>query len=139
MSTQKFSVTSDSETIDRVRTITGYDDVPDELTQSDMSNLLDAAKSKVFKDANTTAWYSDHNMGEVLVYTLSVMAKFRVENYSVGKWSLGNESVSTLNANPDEEGQLNFWFSEINENLDDSDETDSGGTGVAELTSTYNW
>lgn len=123
----------------RVRTITGYDDVPDELQQGDMSNLLDASKAKVYKDADTTAWYEDHNMGEVLVYTLAVMAKLRVENYSVEQWSLGNESFTTLNANPDEEGQLNFWLGEINDNLDESDETDSGGTGVPELTSTYNW
>lgn len=139
MSTQDFSVTSDSEVTSRVRTITGYDDQPDELPQADLSSLLDAAKSKVYSDSETTAWYSDHNMGEVLVYTLAIISKLRVENYSVKKWSLGNESITTLNANPDEEGQLNFWLDIINNNLDESDETDSGGTGVPELTSTFNW
>lgn len=139
MSTQSFSVTSDSELTSRVRTITGYDDTSDEVPQSDMTDLVDVAKADVFSETDTTEWYSDHHMGEVLVYTLCVKAKLRVENYSVSQWSLGNESVTTLNAVPDEEGQLQFWIGKIEDNMDDSPVTDEGGSGVAELTSTYNW
>lgn len=139
MTTQSFSVTSDTETMNRVRTITGYDDVPDELPQGVLTNLIDAAKAKIYSEAESTAWYSDHFMGEVLVYTLAVMSKLRVENYSVQKWSLGNESVTTLNANPEEEGQLMMWIDIINNNLEESDETEVGGSGVPELTSTFNW
>lgn len=139
MSTQSFSVTSDSDVITRVRIITGYDDQPDEIPQTTMSGLLDAAMAKLYSDIQTTAWYSDHNIGQALVYTLCIMSKLRVENYSVKKWSLGNESLTTLNANPDEEGQLQEWNDEINDNLEDSDEASITGDGVAELTSTYNW
>lgn len=139
MSTQSFSVTSDSETRTRVRTITGYDDTVDEIPQATLSNLLDAAKAKVYSDADTTAWYSDHHMGQVLVYTLCIQSKLRVENVSTKSWSLGNESITALTADADVEGQLNEWNDEINENLGDSDETESGGSGVAQLTVAYDW
>lgn len=139
MTTKSFSVTTDTETIARVRTITGYDDTVDEISQATLSNLLDAAKAKVYSDADSTAWYSDHHMGQVLVYTLCIQSKLRVENVSTKSWSLGNESITALTADPDVEGQLNEWNNEINENLGDSPETDSGGHGVAQLTSTYNW
>lgn len=139
MNTQPFTVTSDTDLVDRVRFITGYEDDPKELPSSDMDGLIQAAKSDVYSEAETTEWYDEHHLSEVLVYTTCIKCKLHIENYSVSKWSIGNESVSTLQAVPDEEGQLMEWYSEVEDNLDDSPETDSGGTGVPELSSTFNW
>lgn len=138
MSTQSFSVTSDNEVEARFRTITGYDDTDDEVPLTVFDGILQAAKAKVYGDTGSTNWYADHHLGEVLVYTCAIIAKHRVENYSVAQWSIGNHSVTTT-ADSDESALIQQWLDIINNNIGESDETDGSAGMTPKWSGNYNW
>lgn len=139
MSTQTFSVTSDNEVEQRFRTLTGYDATENEVPITVFDGILQAAKAKVYGETGSTNWYSDHHLGEVLVYTTAVIGKQRIENYSVEKWSIGSHSVTTT-ADDEESVLIQTWIDIINDNVENSDETDgSAGSLTPKWSGNYNW
>lgn len=137
---QPFSLTSDSEVEERVRTLTGYEDTSEELPSSDFSTasenegVLGAAKAKIYTDVGLDDWYTDHHVGEALAYTAAILAKDRLENYTVESWTIGNgaESVEVRDASPGDSRQIESWANEVEQSLAKSSKTD--GTGIPRLT-----
>lgn len=132
--TQAFSLTTNDEVEERVRTLTGYEDNADELPSADFSTsnenegVLGAAKSKIYIDVGVTDWYSDHHLGEALAYTAAIIAKERLENYTVEQWTIGNgaESVVVRGAAQDE-GQILSWVNRVEEAIAKSSHGDGAG------------
>lgn len=145
MTTENFSLTSDAEVEERVRTLTGYEDTSKELPSADFSDdqnsnegVLGAAKSKIYTDLETTDWYANHHLGEALAYTAAIIAKERLENYTVDQWTIGSgaESVVVRGADQDS-GQILSWVQSVERAVAKSDQSD--GASRPRLTFKPNW
>lgn len=119
--TKSFDITSDSELKSAVRAETSYEDTSDELPDSQLTDLIDRAKHRVFLETNSDAWYSDSGLGFVLVAYTCMRAKAAVENAAIQQYSLGDESVTLRNADPDTSQQINQWAMDVQIGLDASD------------------
>lgn len=121
-----YTVDSEADLKQLARGITGYEDTPDELPASDMSTLIQVAAMNVQNDTGSEKWFSDSGLGQALLFTLSVRAKERVENYSVSSWSVGDQTINVQGAGDDEQAQFQNWNEQINKGLEASDVVTTG-------------
>lgn len=111
---------NDSELRAAVRAETQYDDEPDELPQSELSDILERAKAKVELTTESDQWYSDDGLGFALVAYTCMRAKAAIENVPLSGYSLGDERVSFDADPPDESQQLQQWAQDVSDGLDAS-------------------
>lgn len=108
-----YHITDDSTLKTRVRSATGYADNEDELLESDLDNLLNDAKLRVFLETQSEAWYTDKGLGMVLLAYTNMRAKAAVENFAIDGYTLGNETVKTRNATPEQSQQIQQWADDV--------------------------
>ena len=118
---QSFGITEDSELKERARSATGYADDSDEgILESDLDNIVKDAKTKVYLETQSTDWYSDDGLGFSLLAYTCMRTKATVENFAIVKYSLGNESVTTRNATPEQSQQIQQWADDVRSGLNAS-------------------
>lgn len=112
-----YVIQSDAQLKARVRTATQYANNEDELADSDLDNIVDDAKLKVYLETGTDQWYTDSGIGLVLYAYTCMRAKAAVENISIEKYTLGNETVTMRNADPEDSQQIQQWADDIRTGL----------------------
>lgn len=119
---ESFSVTSDTELKDRVRSATDYaDDSEEGIADSDLDNIIKDAKSKVFLETRSKSWYTNDGLGFALIAYTCMRAKAQVENFAISSYELGNESVTTRNATPEQSQQIQQWADDVRTGLNASE------------------
>lgn len=126
-----YIITSDEQLKDRVLSATQYDEDDFTRTDTDLDNLIDDAKLKVFVKTGSDAWYTDSGIGMALYAYTCMRAKAAVENISIEGYTLGNETVKMHNATPEQSQQIQQWVDDIADGLGSSTAVNSAGsTGV---------
>jgi hypothetical protein len=113
-------IQSDSDLRDAVRAETSYDDTEDELPQSQLDTLIDRAKHRVSVETGSEQWYSDDGLGLVLVAYTCMRTKSSMENFAIEEYSLGNQDITTRNADPEDSQQIQQWAEDVRVGLDRS-------------------
>lgn len=132
-----YEITSDRELMSRVRGLTGYEDMPDELPIQELESIVETAKLNVDLEYGSTDWYSDKGLGLVLLGTTCIYAKAQVENYSVQSYSIGDESVEVQDAGPEDSAQFQTWANLVSEGAKNSDSVDTSFSASMTNTSDY--
>lgn len=102
-----------------VRGMTDYADNADELpdtstgTGTSMTKVIERAKAKVELETGSTAWYSDDGLGYALAAYAAMKAKAAVENFAIVNYTLGDEQVTTRNADPESNQQIQEWADDV--------------------------
>lgn len=118
---EAFGIPNDAELTERIRSATGYPDDEDEgILASDLENIIKDAKTKVFLETKSKEWFSDDGLGFALLAYASMRTKAQVENFAISKYSLGNESVTTRNATPEQSQQIQQWADDVRTGLNAS-------------------
>jgi len=115
-----------------VRGLTDYSDTPDELPETALDTLVDLAKLKIANKVDGADFYVDSGLGQALVGTTAILAKERVENYSISSWSVGDQSVTVDSTSND--SQLESWNDLVLEGMAASSATPSDGDGLRNTT-----
>ncbi|UBF23166.1 hypothetical protein M1M34_gp015 [Haloarcula tailed virus 2] len=119
---ESFSITSDPELKTRVRSATDYNDDEDEgILDSDLDNIIKDAKSKVFLETGSKAWYTDDGLGFALIAYTCMRTKAQVENFAISSYTLGNETVNTRNATPEQSQQIQQWADDVRTGMNASE------------------
>lgn len=129
-------LTSDSELLDAVRAETQYSDSESELPASELEEIMQNAKRRVFLETGSKAWYSDEGIGLVLLAYTAMRAKSAVENAPIAGYTLGDEQVQIRQADPDTSAQIQQWAEDVRVGLDASD-LDSSNRNQIRNTSSY--
>jgi hypothetical protein len=92
---EPYDISSDSELLERVRSVTDYADTADELAQHDLVGLRKTAKMEMAlkTDLEDPDWYGDSGLALALLGVTCIYAKCHVENYSVQSWSVDGGAV----------------------------------------------
>lgn len=124
--THDFVPDNDSEVKTYVRTLTDYVDDPDQLPEPKLDNLIDLAKLEIYNKTDSDAFYDDSGLGEALIGATAIMAKARVENYSVSSWSIGDQTIDVQGASDQEAVQFQQWNNMVVNGLESSSASGSG-------------
>jgi hypothetical protein len=127
---------NDNELRQAVRAETSYDDTPDELPQSQLSDIVERAKAKVELETGSESWFTDDGLGFALVAYTAMRAKASIENVPLSGYSLGDERVSFDQSDPEDSQQLQQWAEDVSTGLDASS-ADSAVGPVPTNTSGY--
>ncbi len=130
--------TSDSELRSRVRSLTDYNDNKDELTKSDLKDIVDQSKMDIEVETGISNFYSDISVTQILIYTTCINSKIQVENHSVRRFVLGDEiDVESRNATEDDLVQYQRWNRKIEKAMNSSDTVDEKSGLTLSNTSSY--
>jgi len=129
----EFAPSDQNDVVDYVRGLTDYDDTPDQLPSTALETLIDLARLRIYNSVGSKQFYADAGLGQALVATTAILAKERVENYSIASWSVGDQSVTVEGSGTAE--QFNDWNDIVLEGLQASDATPSASGGLRNTTS----
>lgn len=135
---KEFLPESNSDLKTMVRGVTGYDDISDEFTDSDLDTQIRLAKMRLYNEYETEAWYADSGVTQGLLYLTAILCKCAIENYSTRRWDVGDQSFWSRDLPPEDSMQLQEWTTALNEGLESSDDVTNVSVGPA-LTSNYHW
>lgn len=119
---------------DYVRTLTEYSDDDSQLPRKPLQDLTDIAKLRIYNRTGSESFFSDSGLGQALVGVTAILAKARVENYSVSSWSIGDETIDTSGMPAEDSIQVQQWNEMHVEGLQSSS---SGGESAPMNTSDY--
>lgn len=128
MALPPYAITSDTELKDAVRDMTSYDDTGDELPESQLDGLVNKAKRDMHVKTGEDGWYNDLGYGNALTAHLAIVSKAAVENINISSYSIGDESMSLMNADPEDSQQIQQWAADVKSGLDNSDLNLSDGS-----------
>lgn len=111
---------TDSDLKTAVRAETSYEDTDDQLPDSQLTTIIERAKAKVELETGSNQWYSDDGLGFALVAYTCMRAKSAVENVPLSSYSIGDEQVSFIQADPEDSAQLQQWAEDVNTGLEQS-------------------
>lgn len=109
-----------------VRGMTDYADNADELpdtssgTGTSMTKVIERSKAQVELETGSTAWYTDDGLGYALAAFAAMRAKAAVENFAIVNYTLGDEQVTTRNADPEDSQQIQQWADDVRTGLNGS-------------------
>lgn len=92
-----------------VRSLTFYEDSPDEITKSELQSHLRIAKMRLKTKTGSDNFYTDDGLGQALVASTAIVAKSAVENYSIDRWDLGAGEIDVSNAGDEDVLQMSQW------------------------------
>jgi hypothetical protein len=121
MTLPDFALTSDAELKTAVRDATSYDDVTDELPETQLTGLLEDAKREMYGRTGADEWYSDVNYGQALKAWTCIVVKAAVENINIESYNIADEAITLTNADPDDSQQIQLWMNQVNRALNQSD------------------
>lgn len=113
-------VTDDRDVKDRVYASTNYEDSTDELPETQLDTLLDISKGRMVNDVGTDKWYTERPLGDALVAYTCMRCKAAIENFAISGYTMGDETVQTRNADPDDSQQIQMWAEDIQAALNKS-------------------
>lgn len=135
---KSFDITTDEELTARVRSETSYENTPDELPQAQLDEIIEGAKHKTFLETGQDTWFSDSGLGFALAAYVKMRAKASVENFAIQNYNLGDQQVTTRNADPDDSQQIQQWADDVATGLENSsDVTSTGGDPTISNTAGY--
>lgn len=120
-----FAPSTDSDVRRQVRALTDYADDPDELPQSKLDDIIEIAKLRLYNEVDSDNFYEDAGLGQALVATTAILAKARVENFSVSSWSIGDQTIDTSTVADSDAVQFKEWNQMHLDGLDASSESGS--------------
>lgn len=129
-------ISNDTELKEAVRAETSYEDTADELPDSQLVTLIERAKHRVSVETGSTKWYGDDGLGLVLVAYTCMRTKASLENFAIEEYALGNQDITTRNADPEESQQIQQWAEDVRVGLDSTD-VDSSPTPKPRNTAGY--
>lgn len=129
-----FVPTSDKAVKRLVRTVTDYSDDADQLPEATLDELLDVAKLRLYNEVGADEFYDDSGLGQALVFTVAILAKARIENYSVTSWSIGDQRIDTSGVRDGDAEQFQRWTQMVADGISASDD---GGPGAPSSTTEY--
>lgn len=132
-----YDITADSELRDRVRSLTNYEDSPDELPQSRLKELTDSAKLELELRTGSTAWYSDKGLGHALVGLTAIKSKNSVENFSVSVWDVLGQTIDVSGVSDPDASQFEQWAGMVQTGLANSSATDEGDIPTGIVSNSY--
>lgn len=125
MALPSYAITSDQELETAVRDTTSYDSTSDELPgahdSGQMQGIINDAKRDMDIATGSNQWYSDLAYGQALKAHACILAKAAVENINIVSYSIGDESVTLSNADPEDSQQISAWAKQVKQSLDQSD------------------
>lgn len=132
---------NDKELKEAVRGETDYADNADELPDTSsgdgtsMTKVIERAKAKVELETGSDQWFSDNGLGFALVAYASMRAKAAVENFAISGYTMGDETVQTRNADPEDSQQIQQWADDVRTGLDASSVDSKQGVGMSNTSS----
>lgn len=130
-----FDINNDTDLKQRFRSITGYQDNSDEITSSELDTLIKQMKFDIKTEYNTSNFYSDDGVTMALLYTTCIFGKARIENYSVSSYNIGSESISVMDASPEDSAQFQHWAERVKVGIDSSSSLGGGATKMRNTSS----
>lgn len=118
--TFNFEISSIEELKARVWQATSYEDSPDELPETQLESLIKDAQLKVYLKTGSDQWFTDPGLGLVLFAYTCMRAKAAIENFAIVRYAIGDETVTTRNADPDDSQQIQMWAEDVRDGLNAS-------------------
>lgn len=116
-----FGIGSVEELKERVRYATSYtDDSNDGLPESQLESIIRDAQLKVYLKTGSDAWFTDDGLGLVLFAYTCMRVKASVENFAIVRYAIGDETVTTRNADPEDSQQIQMWADDVRDGLNAS-------------------
>lgn len=116
-----FDISSVEELKERVRFATDYTDTSDDgLTESQLESIIRDAQLKVYLTTDSDAWFTDSGLGLVLFAYTCMRVKAAVENFAIVRYAIGDETVTTRDADPEDSQQIQMWAEDVRDGLNAS-------------------
>jgi len=119
-----YDITTDDDLYSSVRAETGYKDNTDELPKSKLQTLVNDAKLLLSVRFEETDFYHSRPLTLVLLGTVCIKAKARMENAHIKSWDFGGGSV-VAKTSDDDELQVQRYETWINTGVSEMEDTTS--------------